>query len=289
MRHVYECPMRWADLDMLGHVNNVTYVDYLQEARIDMLAAHASVQGGERLAEGVVVVRHEVQFVSPLVWRLEPVRIECWVSEIKAATFTMTYEIVDESGSERVVHLRATTLLTPYVFAEERPRRISREERAALSIWLEEGYDPSPAIPRLPEAGARHHYPLAVRWSDVDAYGHVNNVKYFEFFQEARIQYLRTLPREEDGPWSHWVVGHTDVDYLRPIMLRPIALGLEPYAVRSWIGHVGNRSTIMMGEICDGDRVLARSRVVMVAFDKQTQRAGEMNPAQRRRLVAELG
>ncbi len=37
MRHVYECPMRWADLDLLGHVNNVAHVDVLQEARIDML------------------------------------------------------------------------------------------------------------------------------------------------------------------------------------------------------------------------------------------------------------
>ena len=34
--------MRWADLDMLGHVNNVTYVDYLQEARVDMLRIHGS-------------------------------------------------------------------------------------------------------------------------------------------------------------------------------------------------------------------------------------------------------
>ena len=29
VRHTYECPVRWADMDMLGHVNNVTYVDYL--------------------------------------------------------------------------------------------------------------------------------------------------------------------------------------------------------------------------------------------------------------------
>ena len=39
--------MRWADMDMLGHVNNVTYVDYLQEARIGMLAAHAPARGNE--------------------------------------------------------------------------------------------------------------------------------------------------------------------------------------------------------------------------------------------------
>ena len=45
-------------MDSLGHVNNVTYVDYLQESRVDMLRVHAPATGGEQLAEGTVVVRH---------------------------------------------------------------------------------------------------------------------------------------------------------------------------------------------------------------------------------------
>ncbi len=66
MRHLFECPMRWADLDLLGHVNNVVYVDYLQEARVDMLRVHAPDARAGRLADGVVVVRHDVEFVTPL-------------------------------------------------------------------------------------------------------------------------------------------------------------------------------------------------------------------------------
>ena len=130
MRHVYYCPLRWADMDMLGHVNNVVYVDYLQEARVDMLSVHAPYKGGEKLAEGVVVVRHEVDFVAPLKFRPEPVRIETWVTRIRAASFTLDYEILDEPpDGERTVYTRASTVLTPYVFAEERPRRITPEER----------------------------------------------------------------------------------------------------------------------------------------------------------------
>ena len=138
MRHVYYCPLRWADMDSLGHVNNVTYVDYLQEARVDMLAVHAPASGGEDLAEGVVVVRHEVEFLAPLVFRFEPVRIETWVSQIRAATFTMAYEILDElpDGTRRV-YTRAKSVLTPFVFAEERPRRIRPEERDVLERFLE--------------------------------------------------------------------------------------------------------------------------------------------------------
>ena len=137
MRHVYHCPLRWADMDTLGHVNNVTYVDYLQEARVDMFAVHAPASGGEELAEGVVVVRHEVEFVAPLVFRREPVRIETWISKVRAATFTMAYEILDElPDGSRKVYTRATSVLTPYVFSEERPRRLRPEEREILERFL---------------------------------------------------------------------------------------------------------------------------------------------------------
>ncbi len=125
-------------MDSLGHVNNVVYVDYLQEARVDMLRVHAPAKGGEELAEGVVVVRHEVEFVRPLVFRPEPVRVESWVTRLRAATFTMAYEVLDElPDGERRVYLRASTVLTPYVFTEERPRRITAEEREVLGRFLE--------------------------------------------------------------------------------------------------------------------------------------------------------
>jgi acyl-CoA thioester hydrolase len=138
VRHVYYCPLRWADMDSLGHVNNVTYVDYLQEARVDMLAVHAPASGGEDLAEGVVVVRHEVEFLAPLVFRPEPVRIESWVSRIRAASFTMRYEILDEEpDGRRHVYTRAATVLTPFVFSTERPRRINPAERDVLERFLE--------------------------------------------------------------------------------------------------------------------------------------------------------
>jgi acyl-CoA thioester hydrolase len=125
-------------MDSLGHVNNVTYVDYLQEARVDMFAVHAPVSGGEELAEGVVVVRHEVEFAAPLVFRFEPVRIETWITQVRAASFTMAYEILDElPDGSRKVYCRATSVLTPYVFSSERPRRLRPEEREVLERFLE--------------------------------------------------------------------------------------------------------------------------------------------------------
>ncbi|MDP3894040.1 thioesterase family protein [Nocardioides sp.] len=287
MRHVYECPLRWADLDLLGHVNNVIYVDYLQEARIDMLLTHAPDPRMGDLAEGVVVVRHDVQFVAPLTLRAEPVRIDVWVTEIRAATFTMAYEVYDEDDSGgRTVYLRATTVLTPYVFDAERPRRLTPAEKDALRPFLE---DPDPQLAPAPVGPARRsdigHYPLHVRFSDVDAYGHVNNVKYFEYFQEARIVHMTRIWADAPAgtPEVPLVVAQVSVDYRVPILFRT-----EPYDVWSWVASIGRSSFVVESEIRDGDTVLSRARVVMVTFDPSTQRAAPAPEIYRELLVANL-
>jgi len=268
--------MRWADLDQLGHVNNVVYVDYLQEARVDMLRAHG--RGPEALAEGLVVVRHEVTYLKPLTFDFRPVSIECWVTEIRAATFTMAYEIFhDTAEGDRTVYVRATTVLTPYVFEQERPRRITAEERAVLEGHLEPDQQPRRRTPPLPEPVAGR-YPIHVRFSDVDVYGHVNNVKYFEYLQESRIMLMSELVERR-----HFavVVAQTDVDYLRPLLFRA-----EPYDCRTAIVRVGTRSMTVESEFRDGETVLARANVTVVFFDLATNRSTEPDAEVRAQLLA---
>jgi acyl-CoA thioester hydrolase len=134
---VYYCPLRRADTDSLPYVNMPAYVDYLQEARVDMLSVHAPQVGGHALAEGVVVVRHEIEFVRPLRYRDDPVRIETWASNIRSASFTLRYEVLDEAGGQRTVYTRAVTVLAPFLIDEERPRRLRAEERTILERFLE--------------------------------------------------------------------------------------------------------------------------------------------------------
>jgi acyl-CoA thioester hydrolase len=278
--------MRWADLDPLGHVNNVVYVDYLQEARVDMLRTHGPAAHTGELAEGVVVVRHEVQYVAPLAFRFKPVSIECWVTELRIASFTMAYEIFQDDPDrpgERLVHVRATTVLTPYVFATERPRRLSDDERQTLGVFLE----PRERTPREKATPVPRekvgHYPVHVRFSDVDVYGHVNNVKYFEYFQEARILLQARLWRDLADWDPSVVVAQLDADYKIPILFRP-----ETYDLWSSVTRVGERSMTIESEICDGDTVLSRARSVIVFFDPASGRSTAPPTAYRERLLAVL-
>lgn len=285
MRHVYECPLRWADLDLLGHVNNVVYADYLQEARVDLMRSMLPPTAPQDadLTEGIVVVRHDVTYLAPLLFDFRPVKIECWVTEVRAATFTMAYEIFHDvpgegsdgapAGSTRRVYLRASTVLAPFVFAEERPRRLTPEERAGLAAYVEEAAEPRPPRVAAATRDGAHRFPLHVRFSDVDVYRHVNNVKYFEYLQEARIRQMADLLRGTGVQTPGVVVAQTDVEYREPILLRP-----EPYELWSSIVRVGTRSMTITSEIADGARSLARARVTVVFFDPESGRSTTPTP-----------
>jgi acyl-CoA thioester hydrolase len=129
---------------------------------------------------------------------------------------------------------------------------------------------------------SRHTYRCRVRFSDVDVYGHVNNVKYFEYFQEARLAFLTSLMDQHD-PGRGVVLARIDVDYRRPILFRT-----EPYPIQSWVTRVGNSSYDIAAEIRDGETLLSRAQAVLVSFDLGTQRARPLREGERTALLAAL-
>ncbi|MFG2191676.1 acyl-CoA thioesterase [Streptomyces sp. NPDC048639] len=140
-RHVYSCPLRWSDMDAFGHVNNVVFLRYLEEARIDFMFRLARLDDSPSFTGGSVVARHEIDYLRPLVHRHEPVTIETWVTKIGAASLNLSYEIKDEEQ----VYVRASTIVVPYNLDHGRPRRITAEERVFLEKFTsDESSDGTP-------------------------------------------------------------------------------------------------------------------------------------------------
>ncbi|MEU9211746.1 thioesterase family protein [Streptomyces sp. NPDC048415] len=129
MRHIYRCPLRWADMDAYGHVNNVVFLRYLEEARIDFLF-----RPDKDFKQGSVVARHEIDYKRQLVHRHAPVDVELWITEIRAASFTITYEVKDPEQ----VYVRASTVIVPFDFEAQRPRRLTTEEREFLAEYRDD-------------------------------------------------------------------------------------------------------------------------------------------------------
>jgi acyl-CoA thioester hydrolase len=134
-----------------------------------------------------------------------------------------------------------------------------------------------------------HVYECHVRFSDVDVYGHVNNVKYFEYFQEARIAFLTSLGADLQRPETseRQVVARIDVGYRRPILFRP-----TPYVVETEVTRIGTSSYDLSCRILDapGDPGPGYSdaSVRLVAFDLATQRSRPLNDTERSALEGVL-
>lgn len=250
-RFRYRCPTRWSDLDAQAHVNNAIHLDYLQEARVEFLLSGPEVMH-DLLTHGVLVVAHQVEYSAPIGFDGSPVTVELWVTSVGASRFEIGYELFH---ADRQVG-RARTVATPYDLAADRLRRLHPEERAYLSAWLEPS-EPLPAVDQAPAGNGAHRYPMRVRWSDLDSYGHVNNVKFFDYVQEARIALMiETLGFSPD---EVWVVARQDLEYRRPIDFRR-----EPYEVLTGVAAQGNRSFTLAVAIRDAETVYATARTVVV-------------------------
>ncbi|HNV11354.1 MAG TPA: thioesterase family protein [Propionibacteriaceae bacterium] len=263
-RNTFTAPIRWGDMDAQGHVNNALYVDYLQEARAQFLLDGPN---HHMLGGGVVVVGHQIEYLRPISYSDRPMEIELAVAEVGAARFVIGYELRHDGE----LCARATTILCPFDFTAGTPRRMTRSERDHfMSVQRDLPAMRPLEAPAL--SGRGHHHPLQVRWSDLDSYGHVNNVRYFDYVQEARIAMTTEadpatarLGMTSDAPRYMWLVARQDVDYVVQMDYR-----LEPYDVVTAPVGLGSSSAVIACEITDplaGGKVMARARTVLVCAD----------------------
>lgn len=253
---VHWSPLRWGDLDAQGHVNNGRYLDHLQDARVAFLLS-APEPVGQMLDTGVLVAAHQVEYLAPVEFSGQSLRVELWVDQVGASRFVIGYEVFDGD----TLCARARTAATPYDLAGQRLRRLTEVERKALRATLA----PAPPLPELRRSrvGPRpHRHPVTVRWSDLDSYAHVNNVTFYDYVQEARIALMSAALEWTSG--AVWFVVRQDVDYLVPL-----DFALEPYEVASSVVALGRRSFTLAAELRDPRSGTVHARAGTVAVGRE--------------------
>ena len=124
-------PLRWSDMDAYGHVNNVQFLRLLEDARVTGFREWFG-QDRALLEEGVLVARHEIEYIAPLAFRHAPIAVEMWCTKIGGAGFDLGYDVRDPEDLGKGHYARAETSLVVYDFAASRPRRMRPDERAIL-------------------------------------------------------------------------------------------------------------------------------------------------------------
>ncbi|WAP52999.1 thioesterase family protein [Arthrobacter sp. ATA002] len=136
--------LRFGDEDSNGHVNNVRFIQFLEEARVRL----GLMPLGEALSPGnpglnfrsltaqsgmAVVARQEIEYLAPLVYRQEPVWAEIWVTGIGTSSLTYGFRIADDDGG-RVYALAQSTLVVADA-RTGRPLPLSDQQVRVLEHW----------------------------------------------------------------------------------------------------------------------------------------------------------
>ena len=127
----------------------------------------------------------------------------------------------------------------------------------------------------------RHIYPCTLRWSDMDAFGHVNNARFLTYLEEARIDFMfRLAPGDGSPSFSGGsVVARHEIDYVRQLVHRH-----EPVVVESWVTKIGAASLTIAYEVKEpeeGGQVYVRARTIVVPFDLEAQRPRRITPEEK--------
>lgn len=125
---------------------------------------------------------------------------------------------------------------------------------------------PPPSEPEAPREV--YELELLAEDGDIDVLGHVNNVVYVRWVQEAAIAHWTSATTEAQRSALAWVVARHEIDYRRS------AVAGDRIVARTWVGvatrNSFERHTALVRR--DGGELLARARTVWVPIDPATGR-----------------
>ena len=118
-----------ADIDGIGHVNNVIYLRWVQDVAVAHWRAVAPSEAQERLLW--IIVRHEIDYKQPA-YLSDGIIARTWVGSASRIKFERHTEIL--RAADRCVLAKARTLWCPIDVRTGKPTGVSTEVRACFSV-----------------------------------------------------------------------------------------------------------------------------------------------------------
>ncbi len=135
----------------------------------------------------------------------------------------------------------------------------------------------------MPKAVEPFEMHIDVQPEDIDRQGHVNNIVYVQWIQDAAVAHWRTIAPPGDRETILWVIRRHEIDYKRP------AMPGDTVIVRTWIGNASRLRFERHTEILhayDG-HVLAIAKTVWCPLDVRTRKPVDVSPETRALFNAE--
>jgi acyl-CoA thioester hydrolase len=121
-----------------------------------------------------------------------------------------------------------------------------------------------------------HEKLVEIRWSDVDAYMHVNNAVYATYLEECRDEWVELALGDAGDSWD-LVLARVAIDFRRELRLED-----EEVGVSCALERIGNSSLTLREQIRTRDGELAaEAEAVLVTRDRELGRSRPLSEPER--------
>ena len=138
---------------------------------------------------------------------------------------------------------------------------------------------------------------VSLRWSDMDAYAHINNVQFLRLLEDARVIAFRDWFDAADAGDKSLLdegvlVSRHEIEYRRPLGFRH-----EPVEIQLWVSRIGGAGFDVAYIVTDPDgvdasgerRVYAVAETEIALYDFTSESPRRMRPQERASLKPHLG
>lgn len=125
---------------------------------------------------------------------------------------------------------------------------------------------------------------IQIRWSDMDAYGHVNNVEFLRLLEDARVYAFRDWFGQDRSLLNEGIlVARQEIDYLAPL-----TFNYAPARISVWCCRISGASFDVGYAVKqpDEDVTFAIAETTLVAYDLKAGNPRRLNEFEREALTA---
>jgi acyl-CoA thioester hydrolase len=121
---------------------------------------------------------------------------------------------------------------------------------------------------------------ITIAPEDIDQLGHVNNVVYLRWVQDAAVAHWLAVATEKERQTLAWVVVKHEIEYKRP------AFESDAIIARTWVGGASRGVFERHSELLrrSDRKLLAKALTLWCPVDHETKKPVEVGPDVRRRF-----
>ena len=130
MKFSIDLPVQFRDIDVMGHVNHATYLQYMETARVELARSLGQVKKGFR--SNFILASARCEFKKPITDERR-ITVAVWVSRIGDRSWDLDYSV---HGPRQVEYAVGRTAQVAYVYKTGSAVQISRKLKRDLAKHL---------------------------------------------------------------------------------------------------------------------------------------------------------